>query len=258
MKTVVDSRYGKIVVDTNDRYLGRSLIEYGEFSEGEAELFKQIITPDMVVMDVGANFGAHTILFARLAMHVYAFEPQRYVYDALEETIDLNGLKNVTAIRAAIGDGAQVKYRELDVSVANNFGSYSFVDAEEGEPMQTYTLDSLPCHFLKVDVEGMELEVLKGAEQMIRDYRPFIYIENDRPDKCDALITYLNELGYDCMWHTPKLFNPDNFFGKSEDIFPEVISINMLCTPKGLSTGIVETAQVGDWPKYFHNGNTKN
>lgn len=254
-RKIVKSRYGKIIVDTNDRYLGRSMIEYGEFSEGEAELFKKLIMPDMIVCDIGANFGAHTILFSQLAKWVYAIEPQRYVFDTLQETIELNELKNVTAIRAAIGDGTQVKYRELDTSIPNNFGSFSFVDAVQGKTMQTYTLDSLPCHFLKIDVEGMELEVLKGATQMIKEYQPMIYVENDRSDRADTLIEYLNGLGYDCMWHTPKLFNPDNFFGKTEDIFPDVISINMLCAPKGLLVSEMPLAKVGDWPKYFHSSN---
>lgn len=255
VKTVIDSRYGKIVVDTNDRYLGRSLIEYGEFSEGEAVLFKQIIKPEMTVCDVGANFGAHTLLFSKLATQVFAFEPQRCTFDALMETIKLNNLDNVVAIRTAIGDGSIVKYRDLDASVENNFGAFSFVGAEDGEDMQSCTLN-LPCHFLKIDVEGMELEVLRGAAQMIGEYKPIIYIENDRPDKSDALIGELEKFGYDCYWHSPPLYNADNFFGKEENIFPGLTSVNMLCVNAGTEIREAVRAQAGDWHKYFHSNNT--
>ena len=249
--TTVDSRYGKIVVDTNDKYLSRSLIEYGEFSEGEASLFKQLIQPHFTVLDIGANFGAHTLLFSRLAQEVFCFEPQRYVFDALMQTIKLNDLQNVVAICAAICDGKPVKYRDVDTSQENNFGASSFVGVTEGEDMPTYTLEGLPCHFLKIDVEGMEMDVLKGAEKMIREYCPIIYIENDRPDQSDALIAELESLGYDCYWDTPPLFNANNFFGKKENIFPGLASVNMLCVAKGCQMNGVR-AKAGDWHKIFH------
>jgi hypothetical protein len=49
----------------NDSYIGRSLDLYGEFSEGEIELFKQVVRPGMTVVDVGANIGAHTIYLSK-------------------------------------------------------------------------------------------------------------------------------------------------------------------------------------------------
>jgi FkbM family methyltransferase len=250
-EVIVDSRYGKIIVDSNDRYLSRSLIFYGEFSEGEAQLFKQVITKDMIVVDCGANFGAHTLLFAQLARHVYAFEPQRYMFDALCRTIALNGLDNVTAFREAIGDGAVVKYRDVDTSQENNFGACSFVGATEGANMPTRVLD-LPCHFLKIDVEGMELAVINGAAEMLLECQPIVYVENDRPDKSDALIARLEELNYDCYWDTPFLFNEDNFYGKKDDIFPGLTSINMLCVATGTNMNDAQRAVAGDWERYFH------
>lgn len=250
-RVTVDSRYGKIVVAPNDRFVGRSLIEYGEFSEGEARLFKKLITPDMTVTDVGANFGAHTLLFSQLASQVYAFEPQKCVFEALCETMKLNDIKNVMAINAPVGTGARVKYNDLDTDMAvNNYGSFSFVGVKEGKPMPTVQLTA-PCDFLKVDVEGMELDVLRGAEAMIKSSRPILYVENDRKEKSDMLIQYINYLGYECYWDTPMLFNEDNFFGKKENIFPDILSINMLCVEKGVDMGDAKKATVGDWERMF-------
>ena len=58
-------RYGQMLFNVNDRYIGRSLDLYGEYSEGEVALFRQIVWPGDVVVDVGAHVGAHTLFFAR-------------------------------------------------------------------------------------------------------------------------------------------------------------------------------------------------
>src|SRR5687767_11609897 len=78
---------------SNDEYIGRSLDLYGEFSEGETELFQQIVRPGMTVIDAGANIGIHTVYFATAAGptgRVFAIEPQRVIFHALCGNIALN------------------------------------------------------------------------------------------------------------------------------------------------------------------------
>ena len=68
-----------------------------------------------------------------------------------------------------------------------------------GEPVPLITLDSLDlpaCHFLKVDVEGMEVEVLKGSGQLIETHRPMMYLENDRIERSEELLTMLEAFRY--------------------------------------------------------------
>ena len=75
-----DCRHGKLMYLLNDAYIGRSLDVYGEYSEGEIDLFRQLLRPGDVAIDVGANIGALTVPMARLVQPggaVVAFEPQR-------------------------------------------------------------------------------------------------------------------------------------------------------------------------------------
>jgi hypothetical protein len=87
------------------------------------------------------------------------------------------------------------------------------------------------CHFIKADVEGMELAVLKGAQRIIRDCKPCLYLENNPGPDQDSLIRYVQGLGYDVWWHRAPHFNPNNVNGaKAEgDHEMAVASFNLLC-----------------------------
>ena len=89
---------------------------------------------------------------------------------------------------------------------------------------------------MKIDVEGMEQEVLAGCTFLIRQFQPVLYVENDRPEKSEALIRQIDGLGYKMFWHKPLLFNPDNYWRNPENVFANVASINMLCVPKSVPT----------------------
>jgi len=250
---IVKAKYGTCIVNDQDQYVGRAVIEYGEFSESEVDLFKQIIKPGMTVVDVGANYGIHTLVYAKIVGNegqVYAFEPQRQVFNALCGTLALNNISNVIPICAAVGTGSIVKYSYLDYSEFQNVGAYSFCDVTEGEDLPTVPL-IVPCHFLKIDVEGMELEVLKGAERMIRACKPIMYIEADRPAKNEEMFAFIRDLGYEIYWHAASFVNPNNFFENPVDLFPGIASINVLCVPKETKVEGMEIAFASEWHNKF-------
>lgn len=95
-----------------------------------------------------------------------------------------------------------------------------------------------PVGLLKIDVEGFEEDVLRGATRLIAESRPLIYVENDRAEKSESLQRCIRELGYDAYWSTPPLFNADNFRARRDDIFDGVVSINMLCVPTELNIAV--------------------
>lgn len=234
-------RHGQMLFNINDQYIGRSFDLYGEYSEGEINLFAQIIREGQVVVDVGANIGDHTLFFAKqvgLSGVVHAFEPQRFVFQTLCANMALNSIANTYCHNAALGveKGELVVPRVTPWGEEFNFGGMALGGHQEGERVPVVTLDELGlgiCHFIKIDVEGMELEVLLGAQTLIRTHRPVLYVENDRQEKSADLIRHLDGLEYDLYWHLPLLFNPDNFFHNPENIFGNIGSHNMLCIPKG-------------------------
>ena len=91
-----------------------------------------------------------------------------------------------------------------------------------------YWLAGEQVGFIKLDVEGFELAVLKGAAQTLARCRPLLYLENDRVDRSPALIEWLWNAGYDLWWHIPPLFNPQNFASSPDNVYGNVASFNML------------------------------
>ena len=244
-------RGGPMVYNRFDQFVGGSLSKYGEFSVGEQQMFRELVRLGHVVIEAGANIGAHTVDLARLvgaAGAVHAFEPQRIVFQTLCANLALNQLTNVFAYQAALGaECASILVPPMDPSVPSNFGGVSLQGVAAGESVPLVAVDSLDlpaCHFIKIDVEGMEVEVLRGATGTIDIHRPVLYVENDREERSEELLTLLFGLDYAVYWHLPLLFNPDNFAGVREDIFPLVRSANVLCVPSETKRAVVDLRRI--------------
>ena len=247
-----------MLYNPNDKFVGRSLDLYGEFSEGETALFGQCVKRGHVVLDIGANVGAHTLFFAAAVGprgRVLAFEPQRLVFQTLCANVALNNITNVHCRNEAVGASpGTVRVPVLDPRSEQNFGGLSLEGQREGETegeaVPRVTVDGLGlgrCHFMKIDVEGMEVPAIEGAAETIRRLRPILYVENDRRQHSEALIRLIASLDYRLYWHLPRLFNPDNFAGNPDNVFGDIISRNMLCLPAE-STVKVENMQPVEVP----------
>jgi len=244
-----------MIFPRTDKYVGTSIQLYGEFSEGEAVLFKQVVLPGMRILEVGANIGALTLPLALIAGsegEVHAFEPQRQLFYSLCGNLALNSITNVVAYNVGLGATSYVgKMPAINYGMVGNFGGASITvgdgkDPEVSVPVKTidgYHFDKID--FMKVDVEGMEREVLIGGASTIQRDHPILYVENDRVEKREALEAYVREIGYTMWWHKPMLFNPDNWDRVPYDIFPRIASHNMLClsggkVPPDLGVTVVE------------------
>jgi FkbM family methyltransferase len=183
-----------MLVETGD-LIGRVLAVSGVWEAQVTAAFRAILLPGDVCVDVGANIGYFTLLASRLVGpdgHVYALEPSPEIQVSLVSNLKLNDVRNVTALGIAAGD----RDGEADFYEAHgrNRGASSLrLAAEEAGDeaesratrVQVRRLDSvvsdahLPrLRLVKIDVEGYELEVMRGLEPLlVRGARPSIVVE---------------------------------------------------------------------------------
>lgn len=180
----------KYVLFPNDNAVTSSLIEGWVY---EPYLF-QFISDNMIeldgteIVDVGANNGHFTIEFAHYVGNsgkVYAFEPQRIIFQQLCGNVFLNGLDNVLAFNSAVGKEVGTTYVEkINYFDTNNvnFGDVHLVNnnSNNNDIVVMTRLDDIEFQnlsIIKIDVQGFESHVLEGSEVTIWKHRPFIFIE---------------------------------------------------------------------------------
>lgn len=243
-------RHGRIRFYRADTIIGRSLAEYGEWSEEEVAICLSCLRPGDTVLEAGANVGAHTIPIAKRlgpAGRMHSFEPQAGLMEILRQNVEINGLDNVELHRAAVGrEPGRITVPAVDYGRPGNFGGVA-IGAGGGTEVPLVTVDSLGLErlrLLKADVEGMEDALLEGARETIARCRPVLYLENDRPDAAEALIRTILTAGYRVWWHTPPLFSPLNFKRNGLNIFPRIVSKNILCVPAEQDAVVVGLPEV--------------
>jgi FkbM family methyltransferase len=229
-------RYGRMTYPLHDVYIGGSLRAYGEYAAHELFYLRFLLRPGHVAIDVGANVGALTVGMADRvgpAGVIHAFEPQRAIHDLL--CINVAPFKNIVVHHAAAGPAPGViRVPPLDYDSVGNFGALS-IGGSEGEEVPVLTIDSLnlpQLHLLKIDVEGMEIDVLRGSGETIRRCEPILFVENDREHKSEALISHIFDLGYRLWWHLTPLFRADNFFNNETNVLGNVWYLNMIGFPR--------------------------
>lgn len=226
--SLTSTKFGPMLVPPYDVYLSQAMIRQGEYAPDEFETWAPYVRPGAVVVDVGANFGSHTFAFAQavgVTGMVHAVEPQRMLYYMLCGTIAMLGANNVHPHHLALGrETGEVRVPQPDYSATANFGAMELAESRFGEPVPRMPLDVLRLprvDFLKIDVEGMELDVLLGASETIKRHRPVMAIEADREQNVAALLGFLRTHGYRAWWHRPAL----------GAIWPGVVSVNLLALP---------------------------
>ncbi len=253
-------RHGLMLFLAADKIIGRALELYGEFAETENRVMVRLVGAGDLVLDVGANVGTVTL---PLAAHVgpsgrvIAFEPQRLVFQHLCANIALNGLTNVDARWAAVGATAgSARIPALDPTLAENFGATRL--AADGEVVAVTPIDSLQlerCDLIKIDVEGMEDDVLRGAEHTIAKHRPALYFEAKKSDNTRWCLSWLLQRDYRLYWHFAPFFSRPNHRGLDHNVFGDYGDINALALP-GESNRHLHmppvTAADADWQVAYH------
>ena len=108
---LIKGRYGWMVFNKNDLVIGKSIKEYGEWSQLELDFLTQLLNPNDVVIEIGSNIGMHTIPFSKILRKgdVYGFEPQNIIFQNLCANLSLNSITNCICERVAISDSPNDK-----------------------------------------------------------------------------------------------------------------------------------------------------
>jgi FkbM family methyltransferase len=247
------TKYGYMLLNTFDRGVDQAILEYGEWASDEADLFGFLLGAGDVALDVGANLGASSIPMAEavgISGRVYSFEPQTFNFYRLCSHALLNGYSNIFPKLSAVGSGgkdASVNVPIFDYSVENLSGSVSVIEEDRPAgtmPVELISLDrfcveqDISPTLIKIDVEGFEERVIRGAINTLGDTGASVYFEahslSDYQKIC-SLIRNLN-LGYAFYWHVARIFRQDNFNGSKRDIYSGGgISFNVLATTRELN-----------------------
>jgi len=171
---------GKSYVTMANNFTSVSLYLTGYRDREIQEYLEKIATKDWVFCDLGANIGAYAIASAHGMGHVFAFEAHPYTYGFLKRNVELNGLGNVTVINKALGDIPGTINMAFH---AENPGETHV--GEAGDPVSLVRLDDElsaravdRVDYIKIDVEGFELPVLRGAiETLTRNQAIIVQVE---------------------------------------------------------------------------------
>lgn len=206
----IETIYGhKMKLDPQD---SMNLSRWGFYEKEETERIQKIIQPGQCVVDVGANIGYYSLVLAAGVTGtgtVFAYEPHPNNYLLLLENIDQNHFANVMPRNVACSSLAGWMYLHLSpISSGMHTIEESMLERDTYQTtsqleVRTVILDmdlpkGIPVHFMKIDVEGHEVEVLKGAEMLLRLNRPVLMVEYSASP---GVIPFLETLDYeiDCI-----------------------------------------------------------
>lgn len=201
---------GKFYLDNVGDFIKDVLRSGIPWERSVRELIETHAWPGTTAIDIGAHIGCHTLAMAKRVGpqgKVYAFEPQPKLYSELVMNMALNGMDNVEAFCSAIG--GSIGEIELSPLKEGNEGATPLAGGSQVFVPIT-TLDALALDdvsFIKIDVEGMEDQVLVGAVQTLQKNRPVVaieimggYLPETAPEhikkKIDSVICFFNSLGF--------------------------------------------------------------
>lgn len=177
---------GKIrTITLDDKYLQHMP---DDFEPEMTALFSAVVQPDMVVADVDANIGMTALLFSGLARKVFAFEPAPSTFALMQGNLAANTVDNVEPHNIGMGDRRESQ--TITFAPSNRSGGFvsDTTKLAAGHQTETIEIDTLDAFFfnrpeaerpdfIKMDVQGFEPRVLRGAGALITNRKPTVVLE---------------------------------------------------------------------------------
>ena len=251
----VNFRYGQVTFFANDTgAITDSLRLYGEWAENELRFMLSMVREGDTVIDVGAYIGTHALAFARHvgeAGRVVSIEAQSSSFEVLSRNIAANGVKQVQLEHAVASATAKDELiPSIDIESPASYGSASLRDVlvpgvhpgsgeapsgrPEGLAIRSIAVDDLAvssCSLIKIDVEGMEDMVLRGAGRTIERCHPAIYAECNSLEDGLRSLALLKRYDYRVRAHVVLAYNSGNFRANPENIFGGACEVALVGTP---------------------------
>jgi FkbM family methyltransferase len=184
MSDFVETPYGRLYIDPEELQIGRFLQENGEIPDisREMALFGEFLRPGDTAIDVGANFGLFSLAFSQIVGNtgiVAAIEPNPAIFDFLEHAVEDYP---IFFLPIAVGRRQGLGTLRLD---PRGSGGTQVTKDDDGEMVPIRTLDHVrkyelawnPVRAIKIDTEGMDVDVLRGATKILKEDRPFVIFE---------------------------------------------------------------------------------
>lgn len=249
-KTVqYDGQQFSILIDNKNGVVDNEIFLSGCYEPFFLSLIKKNLNKGDVFVDIGANIGQHSLFASGVVGDegkVIAFEPIPRTYDQFSRSVQKNSMKNVEIHNCGCGEAESTL--EIFFEEGNISGS-SFIKSDDKDLKESISIvkaDSIlmkekKISFIKIDVEGFELEVLKGLQQTINKYHPIILIEYSPyyfdisdPNIGFEIISILVDSGYNLydleFKKTVQKTKEDFNYYKENNIR----QTNFLCTPKSV------------------------
>lgn len=238
----------------------RNLVRDYDYSGVEFQLIRKILeqsSKPAVSVDIGANYGIYTAFLAQFCNQVIACEPVPLSFKILNDQLKKFETDNVQSHQVALSDKEET--RNIYIPVIDGTTNYYRAGFEAGSKQNGYsvdvtctTLDNLlnqinECTFIKLDVEGHELPVIRGGKQVLKNFYPCLLIEMNTPpsrDNTDSfkILEELNEMDYICFYQ--KSTNRYNQWTDSAS--PQ--SVNYFFLPRKFITSAGDSLQeMVDW-----------
>jgi len=234
---MIETPNGTFEIDYDDCYIRNHMMGGRVFEHHIINgILKKYVEKCKYIVDAGANIGCHAISYAGFSPEstLWAFEPQKKLFNILSRNVELNGYSNrLKVCNKGLGHtDMTTQLRSIDDVRDINHNGWNKAGlgiGKNGENIEITTLDSLDLpglDFMKIDVEGAEGLVIMGAQETIKKYKPIIFFEHNytRVDPKDVGLEQiptpfemLAKLGYKTFLYT----DWENFLAFPEDLVKE-------------------------------------